>query len=211
MTGDTVGARSLKRSAASIDASSITHTPAFAERWRPALRRTVWWLTVAGISITANDAAPAPAAPPLSLADLSRHRRRTRSDAAGDRRAGRLSRRHRMWRRREARGRLRPLRRAWSHGGAAAGMERGRSEPHPGAERSAGGPRGRDLPAALSPHGLRARRGQRAARPGPGRRLRHAAGAGRGSGLPVARLPRAPAALRTAARWPVRGLGLRAR
>ena len=45
MTGDTVAARSLKRSSASIDASSITHTPACAERCRPALSRTVWWLT----------------------------------------------------------------------------------------------------------------------------------------------------------------------
>src|SRR4051794_37517000 len=48
MTGDTVPARSLNGSAASIDASSMTHTPAWGERWRPGLRRTVWWLGLTG-------------------------------------------------------------------------------------------------------------------------------------------------------------------
>jgi hypothetical protein len=41
MTGDTVPARSEKGSAASIEASSMTQTPACGERWRPGLRRTV--------------------------------------------------------------------------------------------------------------------------------------------------------------------------
>src|SRR6266545_878211 len=44
MTGETAPARSLNGSSASIEASSITHTPACGERWRPGLRRTVGWL-----------------------------------------------------------------------------------------------------------------------------------------------------------------------
>src|SRR4051794_472359 len=34
-----------------MEASSITHTPALAERWRPELSRTVWWLSDGGASM----------------------------------------------------------------------------------------------------------------------------------------------------------------
>src|SRR4051812_29417116 len=42
MVGEIDGDRSLNGSCASIEASSITQTPACAERYRPRARRTVW-------------------------------------------------------------------------------------------------------------------------------------------------------------------------
>ena len=43
MVGETDGARSLNGSWASMDASSITHTPAWRPACRPRASRTVWW------------------------------------------------------------------------------------------------------------------------------------------------------------------------
>src|SRR3569833_2238657 len=43
MTGSTLAGRSLNASPASIDASSITHTPWAGELCFPRERRTVWW------------------------------------------------------------------------------------------------------------------------------------------------------------------------